>query len=64
MADKKSLSMQEEESLMEEIKNYPCLYDKSKTWYREREVSRNTWTKAAEKLDVMQNSIYTYVTFD
>ena len=56
--------MQEEESLMEEIKNYPCLYDKSEKWYREREVNRNTWTKAAEKLDVMQNSIYTYVTFD
>ena len=31
MSDKKSLSIQGEEILMEQISNYPCLYDKSES---------------------------------
>ena len=43
---------------MEQIRTYPCLYDKSKTSYKERDVNRNAWSKVAEKLDFIQNSIY------
>ena len=40
---------------MEQIKNYPCLYDKSKMSYKECDVNRNAWSKVAEKLDFIQN---------
>ena len=48
MYDKKSLSIQVEEILMEQIKTYPCLYNKSKMSYKERDVKRNAWSKVAE----------------
>ena len=41
MPDKKSLSIQEEEMLMEQIKNSPCLYDKREKSYKERDINRN-----------------------
>ena len=51
-----SHSTQVEEMLME----HPCLYDKCKMSYKERDVcrSRNTRSRVAEKLDFIQNSIY------
>ena len=52
------LSMQKVELLMKELKNYPCLYDKSEKWYRERDVNRNAWSRVAERLDFMLNGIY------
>ena len=58
MSDKKSFSIQVEEILMEQIRNYPCLYNKSKMLYKEFDVSRDAWIKVAEKLDFMQNGIY------
>ena len=58
MSDKKSLSIQEEEILMEQISTYPCLFDKSKMLYKEGDVNRNAWGKAAEKLDFIQ-TVYT-----
>ena len=58
MSDKKSFSIQVEEILMEQIRNYPCLYDKSKMLYKEFDVSTDAWIKVAEKLDLMQNGIY------
>ena len=57
MSDEKSLSIQVEEILMEQIRSYPCLYDKSKIPYKEREVNRNAWSKVAENLDFMQNGV-------
>ena len=36
---------------MEQIRTYPCLYDKSKISYNERDINRNTRSKVAEKLD-------------
>ena len=58
MSDKKSLSIQVEEMLMEQRRSHPCLYDKSKMSYKEHDVSRNAWNKVAEKLDFIQNGIY------
>ena len=60
MSDKKSLSIQEEEILMKQIWTYPCLYNKSKMLYKERDVNRNAWGKAAKKLDFTQNSKYKF----
>ena len=42
---------------MEEIRNYPCLYDKTKMSCKESDVNRNAWSKVAEKLDFIQNGI-------
>ena len=58
MSEMKSLSIQEEEILMEQIWNYPCLYDKSKMSYKERDVNKNAWSKVALKLAFIQNGIY------
>ena len=52
MSDKKSISVQEDEILMEQIKNCLYLYNKGKISYR------NAWSKFAEKLDFIQNVIY------
>ena len=49
MSDKKSLSIQREEILMEQIRTY-SLYDKSKMLYKEHDVNRKTWSKVAEKI--------------
>ena len=58
MSGKKSLSIQEEEILMKLIRNYPCLYDKSKMSQKERDVNRNAWSKVTLKLNFIQNFIY------
>ena len=58
MFDKKSLSIQEEEMLMEQISTYPCLYNKCKMSYKEGDANKNAWNKFAEKLDFIQNSLY------
>ena len=58
ISDKKSLSIQVEEVLMEQIRTDPCLYEKSKMSYKEGDVNRNAWGKVAEKLDSIQIVLY------
>ena len=48
MSEKKPLPIQKKEILMEQIRNYPCLYDKSKMSHNERDVNRNAWSKSYE----------------
>ena len=55
MYDKKSLSIQDQEIIMEQTRNYPCLYNKSKMSYKERDVNRNAWSKVVKKFDFKQN---------
>ena len=55
MSDKKSLSIQVEEILIEQIRTYPYLYDGSKKLCKERNINRNTWSKVAENLDLIHN---------
>ena len=55
MSDRKSLSIQKEELLMEQIMSYLCLFDKSKMSFKEHDVNRNAWSKVAEKLNFIQN---------
>ena len=49
------LSLQEEELLAEEVRNYPCLYDKRKKSYHDSDVVRNAWNKVAENLQVFES---------
>ena len=55
MYGKKSLSIEDQEIIMEQIRNYPCLYNKSKMSYKERDVNRNAWSKVVKKFDFKQN---------
>ena len=41
MSDQKSLSIQLVEILMEQIRTYPCLYDKSGMSYKEHDINWN-----------------------
>ena len=36
-------NLQEDELLAEEVKKYPCLYDKSDKGYKERDRNANAW---------------------
>ena len=40
---KPTLLLKQEELLAEEIKKYPCLYNKADRSYKERDVIRNAW---------------------
>ena len=42
---KMALLIQEDKLLAEEVHKYPCLYDKKKKSYHERDVVRNAWEK-------------------
>ena len=58
MADKirrQALTVQENEELAEVIRKYPCLYDKSKKEYKDKNVMENTWKEVADQLDFIQN---------
>ena len=39
----------------EEVRNYPCIYDKSKKSYKEKDVVKNAWENVALKLDFLQD---------
>ena len=61
MSDRKSLSIQKEELLMEQIMSYLCLFDKSKMSFKEHDVNRNAWSKVAEKLNFIQNFMQMWI---
>ena len=50
MAANKVLSLQEEEVLAEEVRIYPCLFDKSNKAYKEKDAVFNAWKAVAEKV--------------
>ena len=39
--------LNEDKNLTEEVKKFPCLYDKSSRLYRERDVLGNVWVETA-----------------
>ena len=50
MADKKYLSLQEEELFSEEVRFFSCLYDKTQKSYKEKDVVRNVCNSIAGML--------------
>ena len=46
-----SLSLEENRQLSEAGSVSPCLYDKSKKEYKDKNVVENTWKQVAEKLN-------------
>ena len=59
MADNKcrnaSLLLVEEELLSEEVRCFPCIFDKADKAYKERDTVRNAWDEVAKKLDFLEN---------
>ena len=55
MSKRFAFSLQEYEELAESVRKYPCLYDKSKKEYKDRNVVSNAWRKVAEDLDFVEN---------
>ena len=55
MSHKKKLSLKEKEQLAEAVRTYPCLYDKNKTEYKDKNVCEIVWGKVIEKLEFMEN---------
>ena len=52
---RQALTVQENEELVEVIRKYPCLYDKSKKEYKDKYVTKNAWIEVADQLDFIQN---------
>ena len=52
---RQALTVQENEELVEVIRKYPCLYDKSKKEYKDKNVTKNAWIEVADQLDFIQN---------
>ena len=50
----KVVSLVDEDTLSETVRNFPLLYDKSKKGYKERDAVQNTWTEVARSLDVIE----------
>ena len=55
MSHKKNLSLKEKEQLAEAVRTYPCLYDKNKKEYKDKNVCKNVWGKVIEKLEFIEN---------
>ena len=43
-------NLKEEERLAEEIRKFPCLYDKSNEGYKEKDRKKNTWREVENTL--------------
>ena len=51
LANKKRFTvLNKDEILAEEVKKFPCLYDKSSRSYQQRDVVKNAWVQLTEKL--------------
>ena len=57
MAEKRrqALSLQEYEELAEAVREYPCLYDKTKNEYKDKIVTENAWKEVADQLIFVEN---------
>ena len=51
----KQVSLQEEDMLLEKVKEFPVLQRKTDGGYKERNVVRNAWEAVEEDLDFVEN---------
>ena len=51
-----ALSFQENEELAETVWKFPCLYDKPKKEYKDKNAVQNAWKEVADQLDFIENS--------
>ena len=53
---RKKVDFQEEESIAEEVRNYPCLYNKSLKEYKDKRARENAWQKIGESLGMKEGN--------
>ena len=52
-----ALSLQKNEELAEAVWSFPCLYDRSKKEYKDKNVSMTAWKEVSDWLDFIENRI-------
>lgn len=55
-----TLCLAEEERLAEVVKSFPCLYDKTKKGYKEKDAVSNAWNSVADNLDFINDGMYIF----
>lgn len=45
-------NVQFDERLSETVRRFPCLFDKTKREYRDKNITKNAWDKIAEEVGV------------
>ena len=50
-----SLCLDDEKRLAETVKAFPCLYDKTKKGYKEKDVVTNAWNSVVNQLDFIED---------
>ena len=60
MGRRKSNTLQEEDTLAEEVRKYPCLYDKSEEGYKDRTKNRNAWNAVDQALGAEKGTFFYY----
>ena len=55
---RKSINILEEEGVAEEVRKYPCLYDKTLSEYKDKLAKRNAWKKVEEMLGMEEGIIF------
>ena len=55
-----TLSLQQEAQLADEVRLFPCLYDKTEKGYKEADVVADAWDRIAEKLDFIEDGKVLY----
>ena len=51
------MKTEQDEKLSAVVLKYPCLYDKSKTDYKDNLVKNNAWKAVAEEIDFVEDGI-------
>ena len=51
------INLFEEEELSEEVRKYPCLYDKANKAYKDKRAKKNAWSKIDSKLGLEEGNI-------
>ena len=51
-----ALSPQENEEFAESVREFPCLYDKLKKEYKDKNIVMNAWKEVSDQLNFIENS--------
>ena len=57
---KPPLLLKQEELLAEEVRKYPCLYNKADKSYKEHDVIRNAWESVLFALEFVDDGMFKY----
>ena len=58
--EKVSLQISREDELLETVRSFPVLYDKSHEGFKEKDAVKNAWDGVAEALEFIQTGNYFY----